>query len=304
MTIERVRDIYLFVAQPPFGGIMTGWHRSEPRQRLKLLGGIPMRVIAESTSNQPVARDLLSARLDPIDDHRMHALCLRAVQGVTHQSCPGVTCMEALPDLLLLLMNGQFKIATSSIPHYRISHWTNSISAIRLSLHLALFVPPPYSSDTAMSAVIRPVARLISRPCVASSSRLPLSSLAITQSALLPLHRPSRSYSSPARRPATTLATASAALSDALPASLLPSSAQPSSAGPTTPLVVQPPSLEAIKAEGYLDDAELVPPDDAYLNITDPALQVSCLPEMSSKLRPSNSYESQRESRKMSSIKG
>ncbi|KLT39637.1 hypothetical protein CC85DRAFT_250878 [Cutaneotrichosporon oleaginosum] len=53
-----------------------------------------------------------------------------------------------------------------------------------------------------------------------------------------------------------------------------------SSAAPNLPpipaspkITVTPPSLDAIREEGFMDDAKLVPEDEAYLNITPEAIQ-------------------------------
>lgn len=66
--------------------------------------------------------------------------------------------------------------------------------------------------------------------------------------------------STPFRRTAATLAQA----------------VEPSHTTPQTPIDVIPPSLDAIKEEGYLDDdVALIPPEEAWLNITPAAVSVS-----------------------------
>ena len=47
-------------------------------------------------------------------------------------------------------------------------------------------------------------------------------------------------------------------------------------ATPRHPLKVTPPSLDAIKEEGYLeDDVQLIPEEEAWINITPEAIAVS-----------------------------
>lgn len=108
--------------------------------------------------------------------------------------------------------------------------------------------------------------RIISRAatCLTGASRLAvLSPIAVR----LPVAGPSRIPYRPrfAIRHATNIASSS---STAPNPGLPPISSQPS-------IRVEPPSLDAIKEEGFMDDdVELVPPDEARLVITQSAVQV------------------------------
>ncbi|KAK8844735.1 hypothetical protein IAR55_006585 [Kwoniella newhampshirensis] len=134
-----------------------------------------------------------------------------------------------------------------------------------------------------MSKIVSSSSRtLVSRPTFASSSRLrlppPSSPISNRNRSYTSFTIPSPrfrhpTHSSPhqsSRRSATTSSIApssSPSHGESLPPPLPPISQRPN-------IKVTPPSLEAIKAEGYLDDdVKLLPTEEAYLDITPEAVQ-------------------------------
>jgi len=111
--------------------------------------------------------------------------------------------------------------------------------------------------------------RLISRATFASSSRhLIRSSTATIQCIAGPSRIPYPQIQPRSYRFATTLSPSTSTSSPDLP----PISSEPS-------IQVTPPSLEAIKEEGFFeDDVTLIPKEEARLVITPQAVQVSCVP--------------------------